>query len=65
MSAEARRFVSEPVTAEELDDSKSLFLGRLPLLLESNNGVAISLLNMERFDLGLDYFIHYPDRIKL
>ncbi|MBG0787691.1 MAG: insulinase family protein [Anaerolineaceae bacterium] len=64
MSAEARRFVSEPVTAEELDDSKSLFLGRLPLMLESNNGVAISLLNMERFDLGLDYFIQYPGRIK-
>ena len=64
MIAEARRFVSEPVSAEELDDSKSLFLGRLPLLLESNGGVAISLLNMERFNLGLDYFIHYPGKIK-
>lgn len=63
MTLEARRFVSEPVTAEELDDSKSLFLGRLPLLLESNNGVAISLLNMERFDLGLDYFNQYPQKI--
>lgn len=64
MSLEARRFVSEPVTVEELEDSKSLFLGRLPLLLESNNGVAISLLNMERFDLGLDYFIQYPKTIQ-
>ena len=64
MTLEARRFVSEPVTEEELDDSKSLFLGRLPLMLESNNGVAISLLNMERFDLGLDYFIQYPGKIK-
>ena len=41
-----------------------MFLGRLPLMLESNNGVAISLLNMERFDLGLDYFIQYPGKIK-
>lgn len=64
MIAEVRRFVSEPVNAEELDDSRSLFLGRLPLMLESNAGVAISLLNMQRFDLGLDYFIQYPEKIK-
>ena len=64
MIAEARRFISEPVNAEELDDSRSLFLGRLPLMLESNAGVAISLLNMQRFDLGLDYFIQYPEKIK-
>lgn len=63
MTAEVRRFVAEPVSADELDDSKSLFLGRLPLMLESNGGVAVSLLNMERFNLGLDYFIRYPDEI--
>ena len=64
MTAEIQRFVAEPVSAEELDDSKSLFLGRLPLMLESNGGVAVSLLNMERFDLGLDYFIRYPGKIQ-
>ena len=63
MIAEVRRFVTEPVSADELDDSKSLFLGRLPLMLESNGGVAVSLLNMERFNLGLDYFIRYPGEI--
>jgi zinc protease len=32
-------------------------------MLESNGGVAVSLLNMERFNLGLDYFIRYPGEI--
>ena len=61
---EAARFVNQPVLAEELSDSKSNFLGRMPLLLESNSGVAVSLLNMERFNLGLDYFLRYPEIIQ-
>ena len=61
---EVRKFVLEPVTEEELSDSKSYFLGRMPLLLESNSGVAISLLNLERFTLGLDYFLEYPKQIQ-
>jgi zinc protease len=36
----------------------------MPLLLESNSGVAVSLLNMERFNLGLDYFLRYPQIIQ-
>ncbi|MCB2209410.1 insulinase family protein [bacterium] len=61
---QARQFVAEPVQADELSDSKSNFLGRMPLLLESNGGVAVSLLNIERFDLGLDYFLKYPQKIE-
>ena len=61
---EAAKFVNQPVLAEELSDSKSNFLGRMPLLLESNSGVAVSLLNMERFNLGLDYFLRYPEIIQ-
>lgn len=57
-------FTSHPVLQEELSDSKSNFLGRMPLLLESNSGVAVSLLNMERFSLGLDYFLRYPEIIQ-
>lgn len=60
---EAQIFISKPVSEEELSDSKSNFLGRMPLLLESNSGVAVSLLNMERFNLGLDYFLRYPQLI--
>lgn len=57
---ELERFCSEPVTIAELEDSKSNYIGRLPLSLESNSGVANSILNLERFNLGLDYLQRYP-----
>lgn len=68
---EITRFVSEPVTAEELADSQANFIGRLPISLESNGGVAGALINLERYQLGLDYYHRYhgiissvtPDRI--
>jgi zinc protease len=56
---EIRRFCTEQVTPEELSDSKSNFIGRLPLSLESNSGVANALLNLERYGLGLDYYQHF------
>jgi len=61
---ELRKFTREPVTAEELSDSQANFIGRLPLSLESNNGVAGTLLNLERFQLGLDYIQRYPEMIQ-
>jgi zinc protease len=60
---ELKRFTSTPITKEELQDSQSSFIGRLPLSLESNAGVAGALLSMERFQLGLDYFQKYTSRI--
>jgi zinc protease len=56
---ELQRFIKEPVTVEELADSQANYIGRLPLTLESNAGVANSILNLERFDLGLDYLQRY------
>jgi len=56
---ELKRFIKEPVTLEELADSQANYIGRLPLTLESNAGVANSILNLERFNLGLDYFQRY------
>jgi len=64
ISAEVTQFIAYPVTQEELSDSKSYFLGRMPLLLASNSGVAVALLNMERFNLGLDYFHQYPKNVE-
>ena len=61
---ELDRFRSEPVLSTELADSQANYIGRLPLSLESNAGVANSILNLERFDLGLDYFQKYPDLIR-
>ncbi|GAP15416.1 predicted Zn-dependent peptidase [Longilinea arvoryzae] len=57
---EINRFISEPVSLEELQDSQANYIGRLPLSMESNNGVAAALLNLERFQLGLDYYQQFP-----
>jgi zinc protease len=60
---ELERFVQEGVTADELADTKANFIGRLPLSLESNGGIANALLNIERHDLGLDYYRRYADLV--
>jgi len=61
---EISRFVEDGVSSEELSDSQSNFIGRLPLSLESNSGVVGALLNMERFDLGFDYLRGYPEMVR-
>lgn len=60
---EMKRLVSTKVTAEELADNKSFFIGRLPLQLETNEGVAGLLESIELYDLGLDYLRRYPSLI--
>jgi zinc protease len=61
---ELDRFVNRGVTAEELADNQANYIGRLPLSLESNGGVAGALINIERYDLGLDYYRRYADLVK-
>ncbi|MGB4595421.1 MAG: pitrilysin family protein [Anaerolineaceae bacterium] len=57
---ELERFITEPVTQEELDDSRTQMIGRMPLNLESNAGIAQSLLSIERYQLDLDYLRNLP-----
>jgi zinc protease len=64
IKTEIARFVEEPVSPEELEDSQTNFIGRLPLALESNGGVAGALINLERYQLGLDYYRDYPDLVR-
>jgi zinc protease len=61
---EIENFVNRGVSEEELADSQANFIGRLPLSLESNAGVASALLTIERFDLGLDYYLRYADLVR-
>jgi len=61
---EITRFVSEPVSDDELSDSQANFIGRLPISLESNYGMASALLNLERYALGLDYYRRYADMVR-
>jgi zinc protease len=61
---ELKRFVLRGVSAEELADCQANYIGRLPLSLESNGGVAGALLNIERYQLGLDYYRRYADLVR-
>lgn len=60
---ELNRFMQDGITEEEFADSKANFIGRLPLSLESNGGVANALVNIERHQLGLDYYRRYSDLV--
>jgi zinc protease len=61
---EITRFVNDPVSTDELEDSQANFIGRLPLSMEANGGVTAALLNLERYNLGLDYYRRYPDLVR-
>ncbi|MBN1138011.1 MAG: insulinase family protein [Anaerolineae bacterium] len=56
---EVRRLRQEPVSADDLANSQLSLTGSLPLRLETNEGVAGVLLDMERYGLGLDYLQRY------
>ncbi|MGB0385772.1 MAG: M16 family metallopeptidase [Ardenticatenaceae bacterium] len=57
------RMGKELVGEEEINNSKSLLTGSVPLQLETNNGVSQTILNMLSYDLGLDYLLRYNERI--
>ncbi|NTU80314.1 MAG: insulinase family protein [Chloroflexales bacterium] len=57
---EVRRFAAEGPTAQELSDARDYRTGSLVLGLETNDGIAGTLLAIERFDLGLDFIDRYP-----
>jgi len=64
ISEEIVRYLDKPLQDEELENSKSHLIGRLPMSLESNAGIANALLSIERFHLGLDYFQNYAECIQ-
>ncbi len=60
---EVERLVSEAVADEDLADNQSYFTGRLPLRLESNEGISSQIHAMESYNLGLNYLAEYKDMI--
>ncbi|MCA0458083.1 MAG: insulinase family protein [Chloroflexi bacterium] len=60
---EIRRIVTEEVTDDDINENKSYFTGHLPLQLESNEGIAASILNMESYGLGLDNLQRFTGEI--
>ena len=63
IQAEIKRLIETKVTPTELKDNKSYMIGSMPIGLETNDGVAGIILDMELYGLGLDYLVSYPDRI--
>jgi len=60
---EVEKITTKAVSERDLEDNKANFISRLPLTLESNEGVAGSIMNMETYHLGLDYLRGYADMI--
>lgn len=58
---EIRRLREEPVSDEELRDCQDYLVGSLPLRLETNEGIAANLVNMELYGLGDDHLLRYSD----
>jgi zinc protease len=60
---EVKRMQDELVPADELEDCKRYLTGSVPLQLETNDGVASLLADIEWHRLGLDYLERYPQII--
>jgi zinc protease len=60
MLHEIARFKAEGPTDEELSDARAYLTGSLVLGLETSDGIAGTLLGIERYGLGLDYIARYP-----
>jgi zinc protease len=60
---EIRQFQQDGPSDQELADARSYLIGSLALGLETNSGVAGTLVAIERFGLGLDYIDRYPELI--
>lgn len=61
---EIGEFCANGPTADELSDARDYMTGSLALGLETNDGIAGTLLGIERYDLGFDYISRYPAIIR-
>jgi zinc protease len=61
---EVAQFSADGPTADEINDARDYMTGSLVLGLETNDGIAGTLLGIERYGLGLDYITRYPAIIR-
>jgi zinc protease len=64
IDAELKRFLADGPTPDEQADGVSSLLGGLPRQLETNEGAAALMGEIELYDLGLDYLERYPDIVR-
>ncbi len=61
---ELERLVAEPVTAEELEETKSYILGVFPYTVQSLEGISARLRDIAVHDLPLDHWQRYPAEVQ-
>lgn len=61
LQAELQRIREQGVTQREVDEAVAYLTGSFPVRLETNAGVANTLLSMEIYNLGPDYIERYGD----
>lgn len=61
--AVVREVRQQGVTAQELAEAQSYYIGHFPLGLETPRALARQVLTMELHDLGLDYLERYRERV--
>mgnify|MGYP000875875717 CR=1 FL=1 len=61
---EIRRIGLELIDEIDLADNQSYYVKRLPLQLESNEGLCSTILTMEMYGLGFDYILRYREDIE-
>ncbi len=60
---ELDRMINEPIPEEELADTQAFRTGTLPVSLETNDGLASVITDIELYELGLDYLQKLPAKI--
>lgn len=64
LKGEMNRFVTKGVSADELAQAKTAFIGSTAVGLATNSGMASSLSSIELYGLGLDFWSRYPKLIQ-
>jgi zinc protease len=52
------------ITAQELAEAQSYYVGHFPLGLETPRGIGGQVVSMDLYNLGLDYLHHYRERLQ-
>ena len=61
---ELRRFVTEPVSPQELTDVKNWYIGSLPLEFGTNAGMASMIHSLAYYQRDLDHWLRIPEIIE-
>lgn len=61
--SEIRDILGSPMTDDELGRSRDAMVRSIPASFETSGGTAASFASIFTYDLGLDYFARYADRV--